>query len=142
MGCQDVANLGTLTGCGAAMVIQLGSPQYHRVHDQCHRSATQAQSGGWCVMPTPEQITLLAACVIAGRSRTETAKMLGVSPRSVSRWNTDPRVLVEVERARDATIETRMIGVLEALAHHAEDERTRLHAAQSIVRWAIQLRSI
>jgi DNA-binding transcriptional regulator YdaS (Cro superfamily) len=90
---------------------------------------------------TPERVKLLAACLVAGRSRTETAEALGVSPRSVSRWKKHPRVLAEVERARSATIEIRALGVLEDLAFHSEDERTRLQAAQTIVRWASQLRS-
>lgn len=106
-----------------------------------HISPTEVQSGGSSVALTPERVRLLAACLVAGRSRTETAEALGVSPRSVSRWKKHPRVLAEVERARNSTIETRVLGVLEDLAFHSKDERIRLQAAQVVVRWATQIRS-
>jgi FixJ family two-component response regulator len=85
---------------------------------------------------TPERVRLLAALLVAGRPRTEIADALDVSPRSVSRWKTDPRVLAEVERLRNATPVTRALAVLEDIALHGENERNRLQAAQTLVRLA------
>ena len=86
---------------------------------------------------TPEKIKLLAECLIAGLSRKETAKALGVSPRTVSRWKKDPRVIAEVERLRTRTSETRVEDVLQRLLE-SDDERVRLGAVRESLRWKIQ----
>jgi DNA-binding NarL/FixJ family response regulator len=85
---------------------------------------------------TPERVKLLAALLVAGRSRTEIADALDVSPRTVSRWKHDPRVLAEVERLRNATPLTRAIAVVEDIALYGENERNRLQAAQTLIRLA------
>jgi transcriptional regulator with XRE-family HTH domain len=86
---------------------------------------------------TPERVSLLAGLLYAGRSRTEIAAALGVSPRTVSRWRTDPSVLAELERLRNATPVTQALAVLEDIALHGENERNRLQAAQTLLRLAI-----
>ena len=46
---------------------------------------------------TPERVKPVAALLFEGRSRKEIAAALDVSPRTVSRWKNDPRVLAELE---------------------------------------------
>jgi predicted transcriptional regulator len=86
---------------------------------------------------TPERIKKMAECIVAGCSRQETADALGVSPRTVSRWKKDPRVIAEVDRLRSRTSETRVEDVLLRLLE-SDDERIRLMAARETLRWRIQ----
>ena len=85
---------------------------------------------------TPERIKVLTDCIVSGLTRKETAKVLGKSPRTVTRWKKDPRVVAEVERRRNSTILTRALAVLDDLQLHSADDRVRLQAAQAIARWA------
>ena len=86
---------------------------------------------------TPERVKPVAALLFEGRSRKEIAAALDVSPRTVSRWKNDPRVLAELERLRNATPATRALAVLEDIALRGENERNRLQAAQTLLRLAI-----
>jgi hypothetical protein len=86
---------------------------------------------------TPERIRLLAECLIAGCTRTETADALEVSPRTVTRWKKDTAVRAEVERLRNRTGETRASDVLIA-SLDSWDERIALSAAKEILRLKIQ----
>jgi hypothetical protein len=86
---------------------------------------------------TPERITLLAECLTAGCSRTDTADALGVSPRTVTRWKTDPAVHAEVERLRNRTGETRARDVLLSLLD-SRDESIALRASKEVLRLNIQ----
>ena len=94
-------------------------------------------SGRFSVRLTPERIKHLAECLIAGRTRAETAEALGISVRTVSRWTKEPTVIAEVERLRNGTSETRAVDVLQRLLD-SNDERVALAAAQAILRWKIQ----
>ena len=94
-------------------------------------------SAKWSSRLTPERIKTLAECLIAGRTRNETAEALGVSPRTISRWKTDSAVLAEVARLRSRTSETRAEDVLQSLLD-SDDERIRLMAVREIYRWKIQ----
>lgn len=98
---------------------------------------TGTSSGKWSARLTAERIKQLAECLIAGRTREETADLLGVSPRTVSRWKKDARVLAEVERLRSRSGETRVEEVLLGLLE-SDNERVRLGAAREILRWEIQ----
>jgi transcriptional regulator with XRE-family HTH domain len=100
-------------------------------------SATVVSSAKWSSRLTPERIKTLAECLIAGRTRNETAEALGVSPRTISRWKTDSAVLAEVARLRSRTSETRAEDVLQSLLD-SDDERIRLMAVREIYRWKIQ----
>jgi len=86
---------------------------------------------------TPERIKKVAECIVAGCSRQETADVLGVSPRTISRWKKDPRVIAEVERLRSRASEARVEDVLLRLLE-SDDERIRLMAARETLRWRIQ----
>ena len=86
---------------------------------------------------TPERIKKVAECIVAGCSRQETADVLGVSPRTISRWKKDPRVIAEVERLRSRASETRVEDVLLRLLG-SDDERIRLMAVRETLRWRIQ----
>jgi predicted transcriptional regulator len=86
---------------------------------------------------TPEKINLLAECLIAGLTRKEAADVLGVSPRTVSRWKKDPRVIAEVERLRSRANEPRVEDVLTRLLK-SDDEHIRLMAVRETLRWEIQ----
>jgi hypothetical protein len=101
------------------------------------RSPTGTSSGKWSARLTPERIKQLAECLIAGRTRNETAEALGVSPRTVSRWKKDPAVVTEVDRLRSRTSETRVEDVLLRLLE-SDDERIRLMAVRETLRWKIQ----
>ena len=98
---------------------------------------TEGSSSKWSKRLTPERVKVLAECLIAGRTRTETAEALRVSPRTVSRWKKDTRVLAEVERLRNRTDETRVEEVLQGLLESADD-RVRLGAVRETLRWKIQ----
>ena len=86
---------------------------------------------------TPERIKKVAECIVAGCSRQETADVLGVSPRTISRWKKDPRVIAEVERLRSRASEARVEDVLLRLLE-SDDERMRLMAVRETLRWRIQ----
>jgi hypothetical protein len=86
---------------------------------------------------TPERIKKVAECIVAGCARQETADVLGVSPRTISRWKKDPRVIAEVERLRSRASETRVEHVLLRLLE-SDDERIRLMAVRETLRWRIQ----
>jgi Homeodomain-like domain-containing protein len=101
------------------------------------RSATEVSSAKWSSRLTPERIKTLAECLIGGRTRTEAADVLGVSPRTVSRWKKNPAVLAEVDRLRSRTSETRVEDVLLRLLE-SDDERVRLMAVRETLRWKIQ----
>ena len=100
-------------------------------------SPTETTSGKWSARLTPERIKQLAECLIAGRTRKETAEALGVSESSVSRWKKDPRVLAEVERLRNRTGETRAVDVLLDLLD-SDSDAVRLAAVKEIFRLKIQ----
>jgi MoxR-like ATPase len=100
-------------------------------------SPSEAPSGRWSARLSPERIKRLAECLIVGRTRAETAEALGVSPRTVTRWKKDARVLAEVERLRSRTIETRVEEVLQRLLK-SDDERVVLGAVRETLRWKIQ----
>ena len=100
-------------------------------------SATEASSAKWSGRLTPERVKTLAECMIAGRTRAETADALGVSPRTVSRWKKNPAVVAEVDRLRSRTSETRVEDVLLRLLE-SDDERVRLMAVRETLRWKIQ----
>jgi hypothetical protein len=101
---------------------------------------TQTLSGSVSSRLAPERITQLAECLIAGRTRAETAEILGVSVRTVSRWR-KASVLDEVKRLRGRTHETRAIDVLQRLLE-SDDERIALGAAQELLRRAAGIRGI
>src|SRR5215475_7712452 len=82
---------------------------------------------------TPERITQLAECLIAGLTRAETAEVLRVSVRTVSRWKRDPAVHAEVDRLRNRTSETRAEDVLLRL-QDSWDEKIALAAAKEVLR--------
>ena len=86
---------------------------------------------------TPERITQLAGCIVAGLTRAETAEVLRVSVRTVSRWKKDPAVLAEVDRLRNRTSETRAEDVLLRL-QDSWDEKIALAAAKEVLRLQIQ----
>jgi predicted transcriptional regulator len=86
---------------------------------------------------TPERIKKLAECIVAGCSRHEIADLLGVSPRTISRWKKDPRVIAEVERLRRRANEPRVEDVLIRLLQ-SDDEHIRLMAVRETLRWEIQ----
>jgi predicted transcriptional regulator len=100
-------------------------------------SPIETSSGKWSARLTPERIKQLAECLIAGRTRKETANLLGVSPRTVSRWKKDARVLAEVERLRNGANEIRAVDVLLELLDSVDD-RVRLAAAREILQRKIQ----
>lgn len=79
----------------------------------------------------------MAECVIEGRTRTETAGALGVSPRTVSRWKKIPVVVAEVDRLRSRANEPRVEDVLIRLLK-SDDEHIRLMAVRETLRWEIQ----
>ena len=96
-----------------ALRIQDATPTYDHINEfgfqqQPHRD----DLGKWSARLTPERIKQLAECLVAGRTRKETAEALGVSERTVSRWKKDPRVLAEVERLRNGASEIRAVQVL------------------------------
>ena len=82
---------------------------------------------------TPERIKQLAECLIAGRTRKETAEVLGRSERTVSRWSKNATVLAEVDRLRNRTSEERAVDRLEHLAD-SDDERIALGAVRELLR--------
>jgi predicted transcriptional regulator len=86
---------------------------------------------------TPERVKTLAECLIAGRTRAETADALGVSPRTVSRWKKSPVVQAEVNRLRSRENEPRVEDVLIRLLK-SDDEHIRLMAVRETLRWEIQ----
>jgi FixJ family two-component response regulator len=92
-------------------------------------SHPESSSAKWSKRLTPERIKVLAECLIGGRTRKETADMLGVSPRTVTRWKNDPTVVAEVDRLRSRTSETRAADVLVRLMDSL-DERIALTAAR------------
>jgi hypothetical protein len=63
--------------------------------------------------------------------------MLGVSPRTVTRWKNDPTVVAEVDRLRSRTSETRAADVLVRLMDSL-DERIALTAAREVLHRKIQ----
>ena len=145
-GCQGVpvsdngvAVRGLYRSPSGALKFQSWTPAYDQRHmsSDLNSTATEASSGKWSGRLTPERIKQLAECLIAGRTRAETAKALGVSPRTVSRWKKDPTVLAEIERLRNRTGETRAADVLLGLLK-SDDERIRLAASREIYRWKIQ----
>lgn len=95
-------------------------------------SPPETYSGKWSARLTPERINQLAECLIAGRTRKETAQALGVSPRTVTRWKKDAGVLEEVERLRNRTNEAIAVDYLKRLAEHSDNERIVLGAAQAL----------
>jgi transcriptional regulator with XRE-family HTH domain len=86
---------------------------------------------------TPERIKKVAECIVAGCSRQETADALGVSPRTISRWKKDARVIAEVDRLRTRANEPRVEDVLIRLLK-SDDEHIRLMAVRETLRWEIQ----
>jgi transcriptional regulator with XRE-family HTH domain len=86
---------------------------------------------------TRERIRKLAESLIAGCTRKEAAEALGVSPRTVTRWNKDPAVLAEIERLLNRGPETRALERLERLLD-SEDDKVALGAAQTLVRREMQ----
>jgi hypothetical protein len=87
-----------------------------------------------------ERINQLAECLLAGRTRKETAEALRVSVRTVSRWSKDPTVLAEVERLRNRTNEELATDSLKHLLR-SENERIVLGAAQALLRAKYQGRA-
>ncbi len=94
-------------------------------------SPPETSSGKWSARLTPERINQLAECLIAGRTRKETAQALGVSPRTVTRWKKDADVLEEVERLRNRTNEAIAADYLKSLLD-SDNERIVLGAAQAL----------
>ena len=94
-------------------------------------SLTETTSGKWSGRLTPERIKQMAECLITGRTRQETADALGVSPRTVSRWKKDARVLAEVERLRNRASEAIAVDYLKSLLD-SDNERIVLGAAQAL----------
>jgi len=116
--CRSMARPCSLSG---VLQIQDETPTY----DQCQMALT------------PERIKKVAECIVAGCSRHETANALGVSPRTVSRWKTDPRVIAEVARLRSRIAQPRVEDVLQDLLQ-SNDEHVRLMAVRESLRWKIQ----
>ena len=100
-------------------------------------SSAETTSGRWSARLTPERIKQMAACLITGCTRQETADELRVSPRTVTRWKKDARVLAEVERLRNGANEIRAVDVLLELLDSVDD-RVRLAAAREILQRKIQ----
>jgi Homeodomain-like domain len=96
-------------------------------------SAAEVSSGKGSGGLTPERIKMLAECLIAGLTRVETAQLLNVSPRTVSRWKPDPAVAAEVDRLRGRTSEDRAVDALEHLLVSGS-EKIVLGAAQVLLR--------
>jgi hypothetical protein len=82
---------------------------------------------------TRAQITQLAECLIAGRSRQETAELLGISVRTVSRLKAAPAVLAEMERLQSRTNDVRATDALVRLLDSG-DERISLESAKELLR--------
>ena len=104
---------------------------------QLDSSPLEAASGTSSVRLTRERVRRLAECHVAGCTRQETAKALGVSPRTVTRWKKDPAVLKEFERLLNRGPETRALEKLDRLLDSA-DEKVALGAAQTLVRREMQ----
>lgn len=123
-----------------ALQIQKVAPAYDQgqMRSDPISSLPERSSAKRHVRLTPDRIKQLAECVIAGRTREETAEALGgASKRSVSRWKKDARVLAEVERLRTRSSEIRVDDVLLRLLE-SDDERVVLGAAREIYRWQVQ----
>jgi hypothetical protein len=135
-GCQSVASIGHPR---ARCEIQDETPTYDHSQMSSNLSSgpTERSSGRRSARLAPERIKQLAECLIAGRTRNETAEALRVSPRTVSRWKRDPAVIAEVDRLRSRTSETRAEDVLLRLLE-SDDERIRLMAVRETLRWKIQ----
>ena len=129
----------TTSGLYRARKNQSWPPAYHQCHmsSDLKSSATEVSSAKWSSRLTPERIKTLAECLIAGRTRAEAADLLGVSPRTVSRWKKDPAVEAEVDRLRNRSGETRVADVLLGLLE-SDDDRIVLGAEREIYRWKIQ----
>jgi hypothetical protein len=83
------------------------------------------------------RVARLAECLIAGRTRQETADEIGASVSSVRRWSRSPLVLAEIERLTSQTNETRAVDVLVRLMD-SDDDRVALAAATEVLRRGIQ----
>jgi transcriptional regulator with XRE-family HTH domain len=107
------------------------------MRSQLDSSPTEPPSGSLSVRLTRERIRQLAESLIAGCTRKEAAKALGVSPRTVTRWKKDPAVLAEIERLLNRGPETRALERLERLLD-SDDDKVALGAAQTLVRREMQ----
>jgi hypothetical protein len=98
---------------------------------------TEPLSGGLSGRLTPARITQLAECVLAGRTRQETASLLGISARTVSRWKKSPAVIAEVVRLTSRSDDVRAVDILLGLMG-SDDERVALRAAELVLTHKIQ----
>lgn len=100
-------------------------------------SPTEELRGGLSARLTPERISQLAECVVAGRSMRETASLLGISVRTVSRWKASPLVIAELERLSNRSDDVRAVDILLGLMA-SDDERVALRAAELVLTHKIQ----
>jgi hypothetical protein len=100
-------------------------------------SFTEPPSGTSPARLTRDRVRRLAECLVAGCTRKETAKALEVSPRTVTRWKTDPAVQAEFERLLKRGPETRALEKLDRLLD-SDDDKVALGAAQTLVRREMQ----
>src|SRR5437879_486130 len=95
-------------------------------------SPTETLSGSVSARLTPARATQLAECILAGRTRQEMAQLLGIAPRTASRWKKNPLVVTEVERIRNRSDEQRAAEILVRLTE-SDDERVALRACELVL---------